>query len=326
MKICVFGAGAIGGHLAARLARGGAVVSVVARGPHLEAIRQHGLRVRTTKGEVRAQVAASDDAATLGLHDAVLVTVKAPALPTAAASIAPLLGPTTPVVFVLNGIPWWYFYAHGGALDGKRLTKLDPGGAIWEAVGPQRVIGGVVNSPSSVIAPGVVNVERESNSLTLGEPDNSISQRAQAIAAVLRAGGLATDVTADVRTAIWNKLISNLMTGPMAVLTQTNYQQFLAEPACFEAARGVVGEATAIARALGCRPDADLDRRLAQIAKLPHRASILQDLELGRPMEVEAIFGTALDLARLANVATPTLDLLVALAKVRARSAGLYSG
>ena len=326
MKVCVFGPGAIGGHLAARLAKGGADVSVVARGPHLAAIRRNGLTVRTTQGTLHARVHANDDPAALGPQDAVLVTVKAPALPAVAERIAPLLKPETPVVFVMNGIPWWYFFAHGGPLDGTQMPRIDPGGAIWNAVGPLRAIGGVVNAPSAVTEPGVVNVERDNNYLIMGEPDGSLSQRAEALAQTLRDGGLDARVTGDIRTAIWDKLISNLMTGPIAVLTQSGYRDFLSEPACMEAAQRVVLEAAAVAHALGCKPDPDPDTRLTRATGLPHRASILQDLELGRPMEVDAIFGMAVELARLVNVPTPTLDLLVALVKARARRAGLYEG
>lgn len=326
MKVCVFGAGAIGGHLAARFAKGGAEVSLVARGAHLEAIRRDGLTVRTPTGDLNCRVPASADPAALGPQDAVVVTVKAPALPEVARTIAPLLKPETPVVFVMNGIPWWYFHASGGPLDGRRLPLLDPGDALWKAVGPRRAIGGVVNSPSSVVAPGVVNVEREANWVTFGEPDNSISRRVETLVAIVREGGIEARASTDIRTAIWNKLISNLMTGPMAVLTQSSYKDFLAEPACFAAARRVVEEATAVALALGCKPDKDPEPRLAQAVKLAHRASILQDLELGRPMEVDSIFGMAVEMARLAGVATPTLDLLVGLSRARARSAGLYGG
>ncbi len=178
MKICVFGAGAIGGHLAARLAHGGADVSVVARGAHLAAIRANGLRLEAPDANFTVKVAATDDPATLGPQDAVLVTVKAPALGSVAASIAPLLGPDTPVVFVINGIPWWYFDQHGGALDGTPLDSLDPGGAVRAAIGPARAIGGVVYSACTVTAPGVIEVEHLRNRLVLGELDGTLSARA----------------------------------------------------------------------------------------------------------------------------------------------------
>ena len=326
MKVCVFGAGAIGGHLAARFAKGGAEVSLVARGPHLEALKRDGLTVHTRQGDLHYRLAASADPADFGPQDAVLVTVKAPALPQVAQAIGPLLKPDTSVVFVMNGIPWWYFHGHGGPLDGRRLPLIDPDDAMWNAVGPQRAIGGVVNSPSSVIAPGVVHVAREANWISLGEPDNTASPRVEALVALLRDSGIDAHASTDIRTAIWNKLISNLMAGPISVLSQSNYQQVLAEPECVAAALRIVGEVTAVAEALGCKPDHDGDKRLAQAMSVPHKPSMLQDLELGRPMEIDSMLGMTVEMARLAGVPTPTLDLLVALCRVRARTAGLYQG
>jgi 2-dehydropantoate 2-reductase len=325
MKICVFGAGAIGSHLALRLARAGAEVCVVARGAQLEAIRANGLVGRMPGGEeLRARIPASDDPAVLGPQDAVLVTVKAPALPSVARTIAPLLRADPPVAFVMNGIPWWYFYRHGGPLDNRRLPALDPDDAVWNAVGPQRALGGVVNAPSAIVAPGVVAVERERNTVILGEPDGSLSERARKLADMLAAGGIDASVTADIRTAVWDKLIGNLATGLMAVLAQASYREVFTEPACADAAFAIMREAAAVATALGCKPDSDHARRIASVRDLPHRPSILQDLERGRPMEVASIPIAALELGRLAGVETPTLELLVALVKLRARGAGLY--
>ena len=174
MRVCVYGAGAIGGHLAVRLARGGAEVSVLARGPHLAAIQHDGLTVHTSEGQLHARVQASDDPKALGPQDAVLVTVKAPALPAVAAGIGPLLKPDTPVAFVMNGIPWFYFHGIGGALEGRRLPKIDPGDALWRAVGPERAIAGVVYAASAVIAPGVIELENPNSRVVLGEPDGAL--------------------------------------------------------------------------------------------------------------------------------------------------------
>ena len=323
MKICVFGAGAIGGHLAARLARGGAEVSVVARGANLQAIGTNGLRIEAPDETFTQRVTATGDASSLGPQDAVLVTVKAPALSSVAASIAPLLKPDTPVVFVINGIPWWYFDRHGGALDGTRLDALDPGGAVRAAIGPERTIGGVVYSACTVVAPGVVQVEHARNRLILGELDGTVSARAEAIAAPLTAGGFTMEVTPDIRSAVWSKLMLNMAGGPIAVLTTQSGQTNLHEPAVEKAVREIYAEAEAIARALGCAPIFNIESSLAGSRKTSHRPSILQDLLLGRPMEVATIFDAPLALARLAGVATPTLDLIVALARLRAQAAGL---
>ena len=324
MKICVFGAGAVGGHTAARLARGGADVSVVARGPHLAAIQANGLEIRARDGTFRVAVAASDDPARLGPQDAVIVTLKAPSLPSLAEAIGPLLGPDTPVVFAMNGIPWWYFHREGGPHDGQRLDRLDPGGALWDAIGPQRVIGGVVRSACTVVAPGVVEVANANGSLTVGEPDGTLTPRVTAIAAALQAGGFGGAPVRNIRTEIWAKLVLNITSGPMGVLAQANPQVLFAEPACCDALRRAVAEICAVAAAMGCPVEADAEARIASARTQTHVPSIVQDLELGRPMEVEAMFVQPLALARMVGIATPTLDLLVTLAQLRARSAGLY--
>ncbi len=324
MRICVYGAGAVGGHVAARLARGGADVSVVARGPHLAAMQARGLEVRGPDETFQAAVTASEHPAALGEQDAVFVTLKAPALPALAAAIAPLLGPQTAVVFAMNGIPWWYFHKEGGPHDGRRMERVDPGNAVWDAVGPERAIGGVVYSSCTVIEPGVIQIANNHNLITLGEPDGSLSPRAMALAAALEAGGMGSEAVADIRTRIWAKLLLNLGINPMAVLTQSSGAALFAEEACCDALRAGVAEIVAVAAALGCPLQPDPEKQIAGSRRLQHTASIVQDLQRGRPMEIEAIFAAPLELARLVGVPTPTVDLIVALAKVRARAAGLY--
>jgi 2-dehydropantoate 2-reductase len=325
VRVCVFGAGAIGGHIAGRLAKGGAEVSLVARGAHLAAIRADGLRVEAPDGDIHCRPAASDDPRTLGPHDAVVVTVKAPALPDVAASIGPLLGPETSVTFVMNGIPWWYFFAHGGAQDGKRLPSIDPGDALWNAVGPERALGGVVNSACTVTSPGVVLVEHAHNRVVLGEPNGAISPRVEGLAAAMRAGGLGAEVTDRIRGAIWGKLPFNLSTGPLAVLVQSSLHDIYGDPTCLAAWRQIMTESLAIAAGVGWPQQIDIDA-LAKRGGSPHKSSILQDLERGRPMEIAAIYDAPLAMAREAGVATPMLNLLVGLVRVRARAAGLYQG
>ena len=324
MKVCVFGAGAIGTHIAARLAKGGAEVSVVARGTQLAAFQANGLRVHAADGEIEARVAASADAGTLGPQDVVVVTVKAPSLPSVAAGIGPLLGPDTAVAFVMNGVPWWYFQGVGGAQAGERLPKLDPGDALWRAVDPGRVIGGVVYSACTITEPGVVHVENARSRIVLGEPDGRTSERTEALAAVLRTGGLVMEVTDRIRDTIWAKLLLNLGSGPLAVLTGCAPNRIFAEAACCDAARRILEEGAAIAAAMGCHVQPNADGQIANGAKSQHKPSILQDLELGRPMEIEALYGIPLDFARAQGVSTPMLDLLVAMVRARAREAGLY--
>ncbi len=325
MKICIYGAGAIGGHLAARLHRAGAEVSVVARGAHLAAIQANGLTVHAIDGEHHAAVKAASDPADLGPQDAVFVTVKAPALPVVAASIAPLLGRDTSVAFVMNGIPWWYFDHLPGPHAGKSLPRIDPDDVLRRALGPGRAIGGVVYSASAVTDPGVIHVEQPKSRVILGEPDGTSSERVQTLAGLITKGGISGEATPAIRTEIWNKLISNLSGGTVAVLTGSAPKHAHVEPAIKDAALRMMQEATAIARALGADPTTDHARRIAGQASMDHKPSILQDLELGRPMEIDGMFDAPLALAHLAGVAAPTLELMVALCKVRARSAGLYN-
>ncbi len=320
----MFGAGAIGGHVAGRLARGGARVSVVARGAHLAAMQARGLRVITPDEEFHSTVDATDDPATLGPQDVVFVSVKAPALPSVAAGIGPLLGPDTPVVFLMNGIQWWYFHAHGGPEDGKPLPRLDPGGVLQRAVGFDRAIGGVVYSACTVREPGVVLAENRANRLVLGEPDGARSARLEALAAPLVAGGMTIDISERIRDSIWAKLLVNLGSGPLGVLTGSPPRDYYQEPACEQATLDLVAEAAAIARAMGCSVSPNAAGYVANGKKSGHKTSILQDLELGRPMEIDALYTVPLEMARSKGVATPTLDLLASLTRARARSAGLY--
>ena len=325
MKVCVFGAGAIGGHVAARAAKGGAEVSVIARGANLAAMQANGLRVEAPDGEITANVTATGNPRELGQQDVVIVTVKAPALPAVAASIAPLLGPDTRVVFAMNGIPWFYFHRHGGELDGLRLPRIDPDDAIWRAVGPHRAISAVVYSACVVSAPGSVTVSGASK-LILGTPDGSVPPAMETLAGLLRKGGLGVDITSEMRQAIWRKLLLNLFTGPLCVVAQSNIRDMVAEPAAEAASRACLAEALAIARAMGFEIKIDADRLVVGLHGMTHKPSVLQDLELGRAMEIDAVFDAPLHLARRHGVATPTLDLLVGLMKLRARAANLYAG
>lgn len=325
MRICIFGAGAIGGNLAGRLHKAGVTPSLVARGPHLAAIKAKGLTVTYADGDAQSfRPPASEDARELGPQDLVIVTAKAPALPSVAAGIGPLLGRETAVLFVMNGIPWWYFQNHGGPHDDRRLERLDPNDAMRRAVDPARVLGGTIYSSCSVTAPGIVEVTSPINRLIMGEPNGRITPRAEAIAKLLTAGGMEVPVVANIRDAIWAKLMSNFSSGSLAVLAQSNFRTLYAEEACRDATRRTVAEGAAIAAAMGCKVTADAEDVLRRLSPSAHKPSILQDLELGRAMEVDAIYTIPLEMARLAGVATPTLDLLVTLLKLRAAAAGLY--
>jgi 2-dehydropantoate 2-reductase len=316
MKVCVFGAGAIGGHVAARLARNGADVSVIARGANLEGIRSRGLTVEAPDGSFTSSVRAAETAAELGPQDAVLVTVKAPALPSVAAAIGPLLRPDTSVGFVMNGIPWWYFDREGGPREGTRLPLLDPGDAIRNAVGVERTLGGVVWSASTVTEPGRIQVQTAQSRVVLGELDGSISPRVKALAAAIGdTDAMRGEASPDIRIALWTKLVNNLTNGPVCLLTRRDMRGTFADPALRRAALDVLREGLAIAAALG-RPVPDgAEARILRSVDIPHKPSILQDLEAGRPLEFDALFTVPLELAREAGVPAPTLELLVALAR-----------
>lgn len=329
MRLCVFGAGAVGGYLAGFLARGGATVSVVARGAHLAAIRADGLRVETPDEALTVCVAASDDPADLGPQDAVLVTVKAPALPEVAARIAPLLGQQTAVAFVMNGIPWWYFHAldlpHHATWRGEAIPLLDPAGALARTIGAHRAIGGVFWPACSVPRPGVVRLLTGAGRGTaLGEPDGSTSPQLEALANTFRAAGLPVTLTENIRALIWHKLVFNLSAGPMCVLTETAVKETHTDPALVATSRALLAEALALAGAMGFPVELDIDQVVATNTKLAHRPSILQDLEAGRRLEIDALYSVPLQMAQAAGVPMPTLEVLAGLIKVKARERGLY--
>lgn len=324
-KVCIVGGGAVGAHVAGRLARGGRAVSLVARGAQLDAVAANGLTVNAPDASFNVRLPSSANAADFGPQDLVVVAVKAPSITSAIPSIVPLLGPETPVVFMLNGVPWWYFHRAGGARDGERIEALDPGGHIWRAIGPDRAIGGIVHSSSSIAAPGVVKVKRAVNRLVIGEPDDSASERLASIAALLETGGLVVERATDIRSAIWSKLVMNLATGPLSVLTQGALGDLKRERACVEAIRACLHEAHAVAAAAGYDLGTpDVEPVMKRMLESSHRPSILQDLDAGRPMEVDAIYDVPLGFARRAGIETPTLALLVAMTRLRAEAAGLY--
>ena len=325
MKVCVFGAGAIGGHVAARLVRGGAEVSVVARGATLAAIREKGITVAARDAEFRAEVAASDDPAALGPQDFVVVTVKGHQLGGVAEAIGPLLRADTPVAFVMNGIPWWYFDRHGGALDGTALPALDPGGAMRRAVGVERAVGGVVYSACTITAPGRIEVENEKSRVVLGWPGGGMDGRLAALAAALEAGGMGCPVVPDIRREVWAKLVSNLSNGPLCLLSRQGIGPTLEDEAARAAARAGLAEGVAIARGLGIVLEMDVAARVEASRSVAHKPSILQDMEAGKAIEMEAMLVQPLALARMAGVETPVLDLLVGLSRKAAEATGQYA-
>ena len=324
MRICVFGAGAIGGHLAVLLARAGETVTVIARGPHLAAIRKNGLRLRIGGKELVTHPAAFEDPAEAGKQDYVIVTLKAHSLPPAAGRLQPLLGPETAVVTAMNGVPFWYFHRLEGPLAGRRLESVDPGGVLWDTIGPERCIGCVVYPAAEVEAPGIVR-HIEGDRYPLGEPDGSRSARVQALSQALIAAGLKAPVRPRIRDEIWVKLWGNLSFNPISVLTQATLDVICADPGTRAVARAMMLEARVIGERLGVKFGVDVERRIDGAASIgAHRTSMLQDLERGRPMEIDALVGAVQELGRLVEAPTPTIDTVLALVRLRARTAGCY--
>ncbi len=325
MKVCIYGAGAIGCRLAPPLYRGGAQVSVVARGAALDAIRANGITVEAPLGTRTATVQARDDPAALGVQDVVMVAVKAPALPAIAAGLQPLMGPATDVVFVVNGIPWWYLQGEHGPLTGRTLPRLDPGDVLRKTVGIGRSVGGVIFGGCDVVSPGVVHVENAKMRLILGHPDGRRSERLEALAACLRGDDLNVEVTDHIRRGVWTKLQMVVCSGLFGCLTGQAPKWAYADPACERAIGTLVNELGAVAGALGCATGITPDAVLNGARQQTHHTTVAQDLERGSPMmEFDALFAAPLALARMLALSTPMLELLVALTKIRAQATGAY--
>ena len=327
MKICVFGAGAIGGYLGVKLAQAGADVSLVARGPHLAAMQDKGLTLIEEDGALQTvKVTASDNPADLGPQDYVIITLKAHSVPPIVSKVQPLIGENTTIVSGVNGVPWWYFHKIGTDLEGTRLETVDPGTAQWDGFGPDRVLGCVVYPAAEVTQPGVIK-HIEGNRFSLGEPDGSKSDRAMALSKALSAAGLKAPVRPHLRDEIWVKLWGNLSFNPISALTHATLDVLCTDVGTREVARNMMIEAQQIAEKMGVKFPIDVDRRINGGAAVgAHRTSMLQDLDQGRPMEIDALVGSVQELGRITDTPTPTIDTVLALTKLRARSAGLYDG
>ena len=327
MKICIFGAGAIGGYMGVKLAQAGADVSLVARGPHLAAMRNKGLTlIEDGSDPVTVPVTASDDPADLGPQDYVIVTLKAHSVPPVVSGMQPLIGDQTTVVSGVNGVPWWYFHKIGGALEGTRLASVDPGNAQWNGFGPDRVLGCVVYPAAEVSEPGTIR-HIEGNRFSLGEPDGSKSDRAIALSRALVAAGLKAPVRPKLRDEIWVKLWGNLSFNPISALTHATLDVLCTDPGTRKVARNMMIEAQQIAEKLGVKFPIDVERRIDGGAAVgAHRTSMLQDLDAARPMEIDALIGSVQELGRVTDTPTPTIDTVLALIQLRGRTAGLYSG
>lgn len=324
MRICVFGAGAIGGYVAVQLARSGVATSVVARGPHLAAIQQNGLTLKIAGETHTVRLPASHDAATLGTQDYVVVTLKAHQIASVAGQIKALCGPETAILYAVNGVPWWYFYKLPGPYENHRVASVDPSGAIWETLGPERALGCVVLPAAELVAPGVIE-HRDSDRFPIGEPDGSKSARVVALSQAMVKAGLRAPVRTRIRDEIWVKLWGNVAFNPVSALTGATLEAIADDADLRGLVRAAMLEAQRVGEALGVTFAVDVDRRIAGSREVgQHKTSMLQDLERGRPMEIDPMVAAVAELGGLTGIATPTIDAILALVRGRARQAGCY--
>ena len=324
MKICIYGAGAIGGWIGARLAALGEPVSVVARGATLAALHTHGLRLQQTEGLLQVPVQTADNAAALGVQDLVVVAVKAPALAEVARGIGPLLGPHTLVLTAMNGVPWWFFQGFGGAYAGTALQAVDASGAIAAAIPARHVVGCVVHASCALQAPGVVQ-HHFGNKLILGEPSGQQTERAKALAALLERAGFEAPLSEQIQRDTWYKLWGNMTVNPVSALTGATTDLILDDPLVRDFISQVMREAKEIGARIGIPIDQQPEDRHAVTRKLgAFKTSMLQDVEAGKPVELDALVTVVQELGVLTAVPTPFTDALLGLARLQARVKGLY--
>lgn len=324
MKICIYGAGAIGGYMAVMMKRGGADVSLVARGAHLEAIKAKGLTLKMGGEEITERMPAAKDPAELGPQDYVIVALKAHQAWESAEAMKPLFGPDTAVVTAQNGVPWWYFHGIEGQYSDLRLMSVDPDNRQWDAIGPERVIGCTVYPATEISEPGVIK-HIYGDQFGLGEPNKKISERVQKLADAINAGGLKAKVYPDIRNDIWLKLWGNLCFNPISALTHATLDVVATDPGTRMLARNMMMEAQRIGARLGVHFRVDVDRRINGAAKVgAHRTSMLQDLDKGRPLEIDALLTAVQEMGRLVELDTPYIDSVLALVQQMGRVKGVY--
>ena len=319
MKIVIAGAGAIGGYIGARLtlaASPGVETVLFARGPHLHAMREHGLRVISPDGDFAVRPTVTGDLATVGPADVVFLGVKAHSLTALAPQLKPLLGPETIVVSTQNGIPWWYFHQVGGELEGIRLERVDPGGVIANAIEPRRVVGSLPNFATDIVEPGVIR-HMEGNKISFGEPDGSESGRLLKVADPLIAAGFRCPITARFRHEVWVKLLGDVAFNPISALTGATPEELVRQADTARAIREIMAETEAVAARLGIELPVSIDQRMAGAEKVgAHKTSMLQDLEAGRPMELDAVVGAVVELGDRLGMPMPTTRTVYACAKL----------
>ena len=316
MKIAIVGAGAIGAFLGAKLALSGEDVYLIARGPHLRAMQADGVRVRSPEGDFEAHPTATDDYESIGPVDFVFLTVKAHSLTGIAPNLAPLLGPDTAVVSAQNGIPWWYFMGHGGPFDGESIESVDPGGVIAGAIDQSRIIGCVIYPSTAIVEPGVIE-HIEGNRFSLGELDGSSSDRCKRLAGAFIAAGLRAPIRGHIRHDMWIKLLGNVVFNPMSALTGATLAEMVTHPETSATVRAVMAEADEVAQGLGVRLPFTVEQRMEGARKVgAHKTSMLQDLEAGRPMELESVVGVVIELGEKLGLPMPLTRTLYSCARL----------
>ena len=324
MKVCIFGAGAIGAHIGVLMKLAGVDVSLVARGAHLEAIRQNGLKLIINGEEKVARMPATNTPAELGVQDYVINTLKSHQAWESAEQMLPLLGPNTAVVTAQNGIPWWYFYGFEGQYANLQLESVDPRGRQWNTLGPERAIGCTVYPAAEIVSPGVVK-HTYGDRYGLGEPTRLETDRIKALARAFEAGGLKAKIYPEIRNDIWLKLWGNLCFNPISALTHATLDVVATDPGTRMVARKMMEEAEIIARRIGAHFRVDIERRINGAASVDaHRTSMLQDLDKGRQIELDALLTVVQEMGRLVDVQTPAIDIVLALTKQMGRVAKVY--
>ncbi|HEY0234135.1 MAG TPA: 2-dehydropantoate 2-reductase [Afipia sp.] len=324
MKVCIFGAGAIGGYMAVMMKQGGVDVSIVARGAHLAAIKANGLKLLIGGEERVAQIPATSDPKELGPQDFIIVGLKAHQAWESAEQMKPLFGPNTAVMTAQNGVPWWYFYGLDEKFASLRLQSVDPGNRQWNAIGPERVIGATVYPATEITEPGVIK-HIYGDQFGIGEPNRKPSARLQALSDTLAQGGLKPRIYDDIRDDIWIKLWGNLCFNPISALTHATLDIVATDPGSRAVARNMMLEAQQIGEHFGAKFRVDVERRINGAAGVgAHRTSMLQDLDKKRPLEIDALLTAVQEMGRLASVQTPYIDTVLALVQQMGRSNGVY--
>ncbi len=324
MRIAIYGVGAVGGFIGAKLAGAGNEVGAVARGATLAALREHGLRLREGEGLSAHRIAVSEDPSELGIQDAVIVAVKAPALASIAGRLAPLVGPDTLIVTAMNGVPWWFFDGFGGPYAGTRLGTVDPDGSIAAALPSEKVVGCVVHGSFAVEEPGLVR-HVAGRRLILGRPAGGRTPRLLELAEALREAGLEIEVSESIQTDIWYKLWGNLTMNPISALTGATSDRILDDPLVNRFCLDIMAEAARIGERIGCPIAESGEQRNAETRRLgAFKTSMLRDVEAGRPVELDALVGVVQEIGQRVGVPTPNIDTLLGLARLHARVRGLY--